>query len=249
MFGYFSTWGRMPGAAWIERPEVHYLSTEMDIPFLNRVLRTRLPETDVDERIDRLLAEFARLPHFPQWQVGPTSSPRRLARSLRRHGFAASGGAPGMACRLSATETVSRQPSMLRIESVEGESALRDWIRPIAPEIGLPPETIEGAVHARTESRVHGGTGFLHFLGRVQGQAVASASLYLRSGVAGIYDVATLPEWRRRGIASAMTSACLNAARATGCPLVILQASHVAVPMYRHFGFRRCCTLRIYERR
>ncbi len=50
--------------------------------------------------------------------------------------------------------------------------------------------------------------------------------------------VATLPEARRRGLASALLAAALTDARARGCTTASLQATPVSESVYRRLGFR-----------
>ena len=48
----------------------------------------------------------------------------------------------------------------------------------------------------------------------------------------------TAPEWRGRGIASALVAAALDFARAAGIPRVMLTATEASKPLYRRLGFR-----------
>ncbi len=246
LIGYFSTWAGMPDSGWADRDDVTYLFTGAAIPFLNRVLRAKLPHGQVDAGIDRVRAEIALLPHPLVWQVGPSTEPPDLGRRLRQHGFLPAGRAPGMTASVRSSPN-TRIPPELRIESVDDEDALRAWFGPLAPEIGIPAEVVADAARVRSRHRLAGGAGFRHFLGRIGGVPIASASLYVQNRVAGVYDVATLPAWRRRGVASALTAACLDEARSLGLETAVLQASRLAVRLYERLGFRRCCVLRVYR--
>ena len=70
------------------------------------------------------------------------------------------------------------------------------------------------------------------------GEMVATASLALHAGIAGIYNVATLPKARGKGFASALTAHVAAEARASGATIAALQASEMGLNVYRRLGFR-----------
>ncbi len=59
--------------------------------------------------------------------------------------------------------------------------------------------------------------------------------------------MATLPEARGRGIATAVTLAALREARAQGETVGVLHASETAYSVYRRMGFAECCTWGCYR--
>lgn len=67
---------------------------------------------------------------------------------------------------------------------------------------------------------------------------VSAATVWPFAGVAGIYSVATLPEYRQRGLALATIQHALNDAVTAGHDLAVLRTVDELVPFYEQLGFR-----------
>ncbi len=72
---------------------------------------------------------------------------------------------------------------------------------------------------------------------RLDGRDVGTALAYDHDGDCGIYNVATLPQARRRGVGTALTALQLHHARERGCTTAGLQSSAVAEGVYASVGF------------
>lgn len=67
----------------------------------------------------------------------------------------------------------------------------------------------------------------------------AGVSIAIRTGEAsGVYGVGTLPQFRRRGVGTALSWAAVSAGREWGCEAIVLQATAAGLPVYERMGFR-----------
>jgi ribosomal protein S18 acetylase RimI-like enzyme len=85
-----------------------------------------------------------------------------------------------------------------------------------------------------------------NWVASLDGEPVAAAALFVGAGVAGIYNVCTVPEARGRGIGRAVTAAALDDAVDRGLRLAVLGSSDMGYPVYRRLGFRDVSRLRSY---
>jgi ribosomal protein S18 acetylase RimI-like enzyme len=66
---------------------------------------------------------------------------------------------------------------------------------------------------------------------------------------AGISFVATVPNARRRGLATQVMQQALTDARNRGCDTTTLQATDMGERLYAHLGYRRLTVMELWERR
>lgn len=172
--------------------------------------------------------------------------PATLGERLLAHGFTHEGSEAGMAVDLLALHEDFRSPAGLAIARVQGRSDLAAWTDTLAQGFGEGPHEAEwvGAMYGRMG--FGDGTPWRHYLARLDGLPVATASLFLGAGAAGIYFVFTRAEARRTGIGSAVTLAALREARALGFRVAVLGSSRLGEGVYRRLGFRECCRIDLY---
>ncbi|CAM5640823.1 GNAT family N-acetyltransferase [Streptomyces canarius] len=162
---------------------------------LNGVMRLR-DDDRTEEAVADAVKRFDGLPFT--WWVGPDSGPE-VRRRLVDGGARQEGSMPIMAVRTDQVRHVEG-PDALRVRPI-GDSVeeLSDWVRTYSPSFGLPPELHDDLVRVERE-RTDAGR-ITRFAGRLDGQTVGTALLYVAHGVAGIYVVTTDASRRRRGSA------------------------------------------------
>ncbi|NDV62888.1 GNAT family N-acetyltransferase [Puniceicoccales bacterium CK1056] len=83
-------------------------------------------------------------------------------------------------------------------------------------------------------------------LATLDGQPAACASVCVKDGAAGIYCVATLEEFRGRGLGFAITRAAMVEGTRKGASHALLHATEMGIPIYRKIGFTEQCRAPIY---
>jgi GNAT superfamily N-acetyltransferase len=163
------------------------------------------------------------------------------------HGFTYGGDDIGMAVDLTALPEEVPVVEDLEIERVRGEETLAAWQGTLARGFGEGPVGAEwvGEMYRRLGLGDDGP--WRHYLGRFYGEPVATSTLFVGMGVAGIYFVCSVEEARRRGIGAALTPAPLLEAREMGYRLGVLGASLMGYPVNRRLGFQEYCRIGLYE--
>jgi ribosomal protein S18 acetylase RimI-like enzyme len=137
-------------------------------------------------------------------------------------------------------------PAGLTIEQVNDIEGLRICHRVYSVAFGLPQFASDAFLDWFTSVGVAADLPLQHFVGRLDGKPVAGASLFLAAGVASIQAVATVPEARRRGVATAVVLAVLRQARVEGYQVGVLEAGEAVAGLYRRVGFEEYCRMGWY---
>lgn len=84
------------------------------------------------------------------------------------------------------------------------------------------------------------------FVGFYERMPVATSALFLQDNIAGVWDVTTLPKFRRKGIGTDMTVHALKYAKDLyNCEVGVLTASSDGESVYRKLGFKKIKEFRI----
>ncbi len=77
-----------------------------------------------------------------------------------------------------------------------------------------------------------------HYLAYVDDEVAGCATILLKDSVAGVWNVGTMRDYRRRGVASALLMRALAEAAADGCPDSVLVASVMGRSLYVEMGYK-----------
>jgi ribosomal protein S18 acetylase RimI-like enzyme len=233
LFAYplFHAWSR---AVCHDGPDLLWTLSDIPQPLFNSVLRARLTEDDADPAIEAVIARCRarRVPVL--WWTGPSTTPADLPERLLAHGFVHAGDNPGMARSLPAAVNGEGDRRGVTVRRVRDLDDLRVW------------NAVPGGIEARFDFYAETMNAMRHFIAFVHGTPAGTATLFPGAGAAGIYNVFTQPELRRRGIGEALTAAALDDARELGLDLAVLQASALSASLYRRMGFVESCTIGHY---
>ena len=88
---------------------------------------------------------------------------------------------------------------------------------------------------------------FSWYTGHYKGKPVATSAVLYSEGVAGLYNVACLPETRGKGIGAMISYVPFIDAKERGYKIGILHSSALGYNVYKRLGFEEICRLVRYQ--
>lgn len=215
---------------------LYEMLTSIMNPFGNMMFGMLVP--DAENRVRRVTEHLEKSGAPAFWWVGPHTKPANLDDILTRNGWRGPDLTPAMAVDIAKLpENVG--PEGLVLKEVKSPEDLEGWCATAAAGFNMPIEA------ARLCKPKEDGS-FRLFSALLDGVPVATTALYFCQGVAGIYCVSTLPDYRGRGIGGAVTARPLQLAAKMGYKTGTLQASTMGHPVYKRLGFQDVCHLHVY---
>ena len=220
-----------------------------DIPFarFNSILRSQISEGCIDAAIETAITRCKSKKVPMMWWTGPSTRPADLDKYLLAHGFTHKGDQPGMAADLFHLRKGPPEPPGLVINKVTDLKTLQKWCTVFGAGFKLPEFARDAFLDFNSDIGFNSQVPLLNYIGWLNEEPVATSTLLLGAGVAGIYNVATIPDARRKGIGYAMTLKPLQEARARGYRVGVLYASEMGVNVYIKMGFKEYCKIGQYK--
>lgn len=242
----WSSFGRGPGCSLHDEGDILWFETPIPIIPYNAILKFRAEE-DVEQKIDRLVNHLNNRQVAFMWIVHPSSRPVDLPARLEKRGLSEIELVPGMARGLADLPEPPPLPKDIEVRKAVEQGDVSELFQFAAWRWGVPDE-YKGQMGTILADFRFGEPGSKAHMWQAwrEGRPVAKAGMYLASGSAGIYAVATRPEARRLGLARILTLAALEFARARGYKLAVLHSTPMAEGLYRSLGFETMAAFRVF---
>jgi GNAT superfamily N-acetyltransferase len=242
---------RTPRAARFEGLGVKAGSSRIQVPLLNLALGSNYPPGTSDEAItddiEAVKAFFTARGVPWYWWIGPHPRPSDMVQRLEHHGLKFDRPSlPAMAAPLPAPRCPPLNPAaQVWLAGSREDLEAASTIRRIAfrfPE-GIALDYFE----AMADDWLRGDPARLYLARLGDGPPAAIGALIMGNGMPGIYVMATLPEWGRRGLGKAVLNRMLSDAATDGHDLIGLTAGVKGYPLYSQFGFEHIFSYAIYR--
>ena len=162
----------------------------------------------------------------------PSALRRRAVKILDRQGLYLASEMPGMVAEVLRPPT--RELPALEVQAVSDEVSRRAFCQIGAVCFHVPLMWFEEIFDEQTPLRKD----CLCWVGYSDGQPVTTAATVTDSGVIGVYNIATLPEFRERGFGEAIMRHAVSAAKSSsGLDRTVLQSTRQGLRLYERIGY------------
>jgi GNAT superfamily N-acetyltransferase len=217
--------GRLPWVEWHDDGDVEWVFAGESWP-RNSVGLARFAPKAAHKRVRQILTYHIERGVACNWIMGPTAQPSTLAQDLRAHGFRCILNCTGMACDLGRIKSVS-VPAKTAIALTDSAVALNP----------LTTERRRLRQQGKTMMAQFSPKQVWHFAAYLDGRAVGETTLCTGAGVAGLFDVEVIEEFRGRGVGAALVHAAVLHAKSLGISAAVLAATGLGFGVYERVGF------------
>ncbi len=212
---------------------------ELNHPLANYVLRVRLSEENAEKRINEVMKYFFDKKIAMMWFVMPRSTPSNLTHLLAKTGLdVPDEGSPAMVYDLRKLGKNDYQEiipnSNVSIKKIESKEDVKIWGEIFAEGFSVPDKFIK--LHLDVWPHFVQSS-YFNYIAFSKGIPVAISSVIYYGGVAGIFNVVTLPKYRGQGFGTAITLAPLIDAKKRGYEIAWLGSSPMGFNVYKNIGF------------
>lgn len=240
---------RAPQAARFDGLGVTATSTGLQVPLLNLALGAYYPPHINDDtiagEIENIKLFFARRDVPWYWWIGPQPNPANIDDRLLQHSLVCDRpGLPALAARLP-THFPSLNPQA-KVWQAASRADLKAASTIRRTAFGFPEGAGLTYFEDMADDWLRGDPARLFLVRLGDGPPAAIGALIIGAEIPGIYIMATLPEWGRRGLGKAVMAHMLSIAMEEGHQIIALTAGVKGYPLYRQFGFEHIFDYKIF---
>lgn len=212
--------------------------SSVPFPLANFVVYVNISEAG---RTDEMLKDY---PHEQSlWFLMSTSTRQVVGQRLIDNGFTLIEERPVFAAKIASV--MPKNISPFDVISVENQQQIEDWISVQSNASGGFSDDVLHTYRAMMQNLVYDKQTFA-YVAYDQNQPVGCAILALAGGVAGFYQLAVLPEARRRGVGTALAAHRMRVAADNGYQIVGMMVTSMGQMIHSKLGFQDISKVHMY---
>ncbi|MBI1278312.1 MAG: GNAT family N-acetyltransferase [Anaerolineaceae bacterium] len=233
------TWVQHQTSGMYVNRSTNFVLTDCGLPCdtFNAVCQASLTSENAHQAIQSAIDYFAQNKRPFSWWLSPGDQPENLAELLLEVGLQEDYSELAMAADLSQLSRGDLAPNGLEIRRVQTASQLQDFARVISVMWTPPDPEVVRFYQLAAPAILRDDSPMWFYVGYVDNQPVVTGEVTVADGVAGLYNICALPDFRQRGFGTAMTLRPLVDAKANDCTTAILQATEAGARVYKRLGF------------
>ncbi len=208
----------------------------------NCVSKSCMEEIDIRETLNRFKAAGRPV----MWTIFPSTTPDDIEKILIKCGMVHLERNSLMYFDMTTLEENLNLPENLVIKQVNNIKALKEWARLNAIGFGLTDGIKKITIKGHADLFINKSIPGRHFVAYLNNKPVGTSSVFMANGVAGLYNITTLPEARGRGIGESITKYTMLSGKKSGYVIATLQATKKGLPVYEKIGFKSSCYMDFY---
>lgn len=205
-------------------------------------------ESELEETVRKVEAEFKKERRWPAWITGPYDRPEDLDERLKGLGYVLEPDRTVMWAE-EKPEISGEAPEGLEIERAD-EGNVDECVQIAVQRFGWPREWAKSLRKAAVNGMARGKNHYRMFIAIQDGAGVGTAFLVFSAGTAGIYGMATSKDYEGRGIGSALLRHSTEEAFGRGIDVLTLQVAtgSRAEAFYERAGFKKAYVARKFSK-
>lgn len=225
----------------IQTDHLRAFATGVQSPTLNHAVVYHVDE-DFQKSL-RSCCDFYANKHVP-WELGVSDKDyHALGAILHQHAFVEVDTGVAMALLL---QDLKVNPTPGALEMRDMWDSLDEWSTPVtlgfeSTREQMQPYTFRHQMASKDNNAI------IHFSGFVDNQAICSLTMTFCDDNVRIDDVATIPQYQRKGYATQLLLSALAHAKSLGSQCCFLEASNDGLSVYEHIGFKMLFKSHYYE--
>jgi ribosomal protein S18 acetylase RimI-like enzyme len=219
------------------------------------VVKTDLKVQNIDQAIEKIISKYEEENLDFSWSISPYTNPINFADYLKKYDFKELDQIPHMGLLHSNIDKQQLEQELndSELEIIEFRiDNLEEYMNLFSIGFGLSEnqQLIKGfnihlKFHMKFNNSISEGSSI--FVGYVNDQAVSISMGFISDGVMGIYNIATVPKFRRKGYGRLMTIDLILRAINAKVEGSILQSSKMGKSVYEKLGFETMYDLKQYS--